>query len=194
MLFGGYQLSDFFLLQKTMALSQLNNPNMHAYSSGPLSWFLNWRPVWYFTKGTFALIWTANIYALYNPLLNLYLLGTLALTLIFLSFAEHRSYLRPTIWLIFLFYLFSFLPWLVFTKSMFIYHYLPAIPFLIILLAYFLVNALRKISNQSIKKALIFNLLFWPLFIFIIFYPQWTALRVPVDFANAVYFLIPNWR
>ncbi|HPS40930.1 MAG TPA: phospholipid carrier-dependent glycosyltransferase [Candidatus Woesebacteria bacterium] len=194
MLFGGYHLSDFFLLQKTMALSQLNNPNMHAYSSGPLSWLLNLRPVWYFVGTDLPAKWTANIYALDNPLLNFYLLLTLLVTFIVLLKIKDHSVLKKTILFIFLLYLVSFMPWLIFQRPMFIYHYLPAVPFLIILLSYFLVNFLRKIQDSAKRQAIGFNLLFWPLFFFIIFYPHWTALEVPSDFANAVYFLLANWR
>ena len=107
MLFGGYQLSDFFLLQKTMALSQLNNPNMHAYSSGPLSWFLNWRPVWYFLNTNLPSEWTANIYAVDNPLLHFYLLITFVVVLIFLlktPKTKRYAVIKETILVIFWFY------------------------------------------------------------------------------------------
>jgi len=77
---------------------------------------------------------------------------------------------------------------------MFFHHYLPALPFLISIMSYLLLSSLNKITSQAKRRAWTFNLLFWPFFFFIIFYPHWTALQVPSDFANAVYFFIPNWR
>jgi dolichyl-phosphate-mannose--protein O-mannosyl transferase len=194
MFLGGQNIFDFLILQKTIVLSQLANPNVHLYSSGPFSWLLNLRPVWFFVAPSIDQAWISNIYALENPLLNLYLLLALLITVIYLFSEKQSSSLKETILLIFLFYLLNFAPWLVFTRPMFIYHYLPAMPFLIILLSYFLINFLRKIQDISKRRALTFNLIFWPLFLFIIFYPHWTALRVPTDFANAVYFFVPNWR
>lgn len=194
MFLAGYRIGDFFLLQKVIALSQLQNPNAHLYSSEPLSWLLNLRPVWYFTADNLKALWTANIYALDNPLLSFYSLMALVVTAIFLISEKQKTILKETILLIFSLYLLSFAPWLVFSRPMFIYHYLPALPFLITLLSYFLVNILRKIPDLAKRRAWTFNLLFWPLFFFIIFYPHWTALRVPTDFANAVYFFVPNWR
>lgn len=194
MFFGGWNIFDFFILQKTIILSHLTNPNVHLYSSGPLSWLINLRPVWYFTAINVQSFWTANIYAIENPLLSLYLFLALSVAALFLSIEKNISILKETILLLFLLYLCSFTPWLLFTRPMFIYHYLPAIPFLIALLSYFVINFLRKIKDTTKKRAIAFNLLFWPLFFFIIFYPHWTALQVPIDFATAVYFFIPNWR
>ncbi|MBU1033994.1 phospholipid carrier-dependent glycosyltransferase [Patescibacteria group bacterium] len=193
MFIGGRTVLDFLILQKTIVLSHLGNPNVHLYSSGPLSWLLNLRPVWFF-KGSEQISSVANIYALENPLLSFYLFLALLITIVFLLSKKHVSALRNGISLIFLIYLLSFLPWIIFSRPMFIYHYLPAIPFLIILLSYFLLNFFEKIQDKAKKRAIIFNVLFWPLFFFIIFYPHWTALEVPKNFANAVYFLVPNWR
>lgn len=192
----GKTFFDFLLLQKTIFLSQITNPNTHLYSSGPLSWLLNLRPVWFYMAGPINsnLELLANIYALNNPLLSFYLFLAFLLTIIFLLSDRKSSFLKKNILFIFSIYLASFLPWIVFARPMFIYHYLPAIPFLIILLSYFLINFLRKITDHSKKKAIAFNLIFWPFFFFLLFYPHWTALPVPKSFANAVYFFIPNWR
>lgn len=194
MFLTGKTFFDFLLLQKTIALSQLTNPNAHLYSSGSLSWLLNLRPVWFFMANSTNSKLLANIYALDNPLLSLYLFLAFLLTIIFLLSDRKSSFLKNNILFIFSIYLANFLPWIVFSRPMFIYHYLPAIPFLMILLSYFLINFLRKITDHSKKKAIAFNLIFWPFFFFLLFYPHWTALPVPKSFANAVYFFIPNWR
>ncbi len=195
MFFAGHNLTDFFALQKTILSSQLSNPSFHLYSSDPLSWLLNWRPVWFFTStSNLDNSFVANIYALENPLLSLYLLVTFILLFLSLLKKDKLSLARKTVWLFFSFYLASFLPWIFFSRPMFLHHYLPALPFLIVLLSYFLLNLLEKITDKEKRKALFFNLLFWPFFFFLLFYPQWTALPVPEGFADLLYFAIPSWR
>lgn len=194
MFFSGHGLADFFVLQKTILLSHLSNPSFHLYSSDPLSWLINWRPVWFFTNPNLGNDFVANIYALENPLLSFYLLITFLLVFLSLLKKDKLSLARKTVWLLFSFYLASFLPWIFFSRPMFLYHYLPALPFLIILLAYFLLNLLEKISGLEKRRALFFNLLFWPFFFFLLFYPQWTAWPVPENFANTIYFSIASWR
>ena len=193
MFIGGVNFSDFLILQKTIALSHLSNPAVHPYSSKPLAWIFNLRPVWFFTADKGA-GFVSNIYALENPLLNIYYLLSLLIVVAFFIIEKRANLKRKMLSLVFLLYLFSFAPWFIFSRLMFIYHYLPAVPFLIALLAYFLTNFFNKIEDQKRKRAIVFNVLFWPFFFFIIFYPHLTALSVPESFANAVYFLLPFWR
>ena len=67
---------------------------------------------------------------------------------------------------------------------MFLYHYLPATPFMIILLAW----ALTRIG---FKFAIGYLLLAISLFLF--FYPLWTAIPVPQSWAN-IFFWLPTWK
>ncbi len=193
MFWQGQNLGDFLVLQKTILLSQLTNPSTHLYSSNPLVWILNLRPVWYFTVPISG-SWSANIYALDNPLLGLYMMLAFFMSIWFLLKHKLNDLAHKSIYFIFLLYLSSFLPWIIFSRTMFFYHYLLAIPFLLILLSYFVINYFNQIKNKQKKRALMFNLLFWPIFFFIIFYPHWTALPVPETFIEAVYFFLPSWR
>lgn len=193
MFWQGQNLGDFLVLQKTILLSQLTNPSTHLYSSNPLVWILNLRPVWYFTVPISG-SWSANIYALDNPLLGLYMMLAFFMSIWFLLKHKLNDLAHKSIYFIFLLYLSSFLPWIIFSRTMFFYHYLLAIPFLLILLSYFVVSYFNQIKNEQKKRALIFNLLFWPFFFFIIFYPHWTALPVPKTFIEAIYFFLPSWR
>ena len=193
MFWQGQSLSDFFVLQKTIFSSQLTNPSTHLYSSNPLIWILNLRPVWYFTAH-FSATWSANIFALGNPLLCFYMLIAFFVSIFFLMKHKLNVLAHENIYFILLLYLFSFLPWIIFSRIMFFYHYLLAIPFLLILLSYFLVSYVDKIKDKTRQRAWMFNLLFWPFFFFIIFYPHWTALPVPTNFVEAIYFFLPSWR
>jgi len=193
MFYQGFTLLDFFSLQKIILISQLSNPNTHLYSSNPLIWIFNLRPVWYFVAESHS-TWTANIYALGNPLLYLYMFITLSTSIFYLVRKKLQRATHQIVYLLLLFYLVSFLPWMIFSRPMFFYHYLLAVPFLLILVAYFLLRFINQIHNQSQRRAILFNLLFWPFFFFILFYPHWTALAVPESFAKIFYFCLPSWR
>jgi dolichyl-phosphate-mannose--protein O-mannosyl transferase len=189
-------LAQFFTLQKTMLQSQLSNPTLHAYSSRPLAWILNLRPVWYFTAVSHVSQpnWVSNIYALDNPLLHLYMILTLPVGFWYLMKNKLRATAKRGVYFLIAFYLVSFLPWLFFKRIMFFYHYLPAIPFLLILTAYFFLRLLREVKNKNNYLAIFFNVLFWPFLFFVIFYPHWTALSVPAAFAQIFYFGLASWR
>ncbi len=195
-LLGGVSLADFWTLQKTILLSQLNNPNTHLYSSDPLTWPLNWRPVWFFVapRDFLPTGFVANIYALANPLLGLY--GLAALLLAFMTiFARGRmTPAREMVYLLLTLYLANLLPWIFFKRPLFLHHYLLATPFLLMLVAYFAFQLLSQITDQNARRAWFFNFLFWPFLVFVIFYPHWVALPVPESFVNAVYFWWGNWR
>jgi dolichyl-phosphate-mannose-protein mannosyltransferase len=192
----GLSLPEFFVSQKTIVWSQLTNPSLHLYSSDPLSWPLNWRPVWFFaTDGAFLPPgFVANIYLLANPLLNLFGLAVLPLAFVAM-FARGRwsASLQMTYFLLTL-YLANLLPWIFFKRPLFLHHYLLATPFLLMILAYFAFNLISQVKEPAARRAWLFNFLFWPLLVFVLFYPHWTALRVPESFANGVYFFMENWR
>ena len=192
----GLSLSEFFSFQETIAWSQLSNQSQHPYSSDPLSWPLNWRPVWFFAANQAFLPndFIANIYLLANPLLTT--LGLLALLVAFTAmFARGiwSSSIQITYFLLTL-YLANLLPWVFFKRPLFLHHYLLATPFLLIITSYFAFNLISQIKDHGKRRACLFNFLFWPLLVFVIFYPHWTALKVPENFANVVYFFLENWR
>lgn len=192
----GMSVTEFLNFQGIILSSQLTNPNMHIYSSDPLTWPLNWRPVWFFLASSefLPLNWTANIYALANPLLSLYLLGTLAIVFASLFGHSKESSSRTMVYFLLTLYLANLLPWIFFKRPLFLHHYLISMAFLFMLLSYFAWNIFSRVKNRKTRQAWVFNFLFWPLFVFIIFYPHWTALAVPSGFANAVYFWLTNWQ
>ncbi len=195
MFIQGQDLTAFWLLQKTILRSQLTNPATHLYSSEPLSWVFNLRPVWYFTNQAISGgNWVANIYALNNPLLTFYSL--IALIFIWQELIGKKITIARRQTMIFLLALYgiSFLPWLFFSRMMFYYHYLLAVPFLMILLAYVCLVFFNSIQDQTKRLAVIFNVLFWPFLVFVLFYPHWTAWPVPQFFAQSLYFFLASWR
>jgi dolichyl-phosphate-mannose--protein O-mannosyl transferase len=80
-------------------------------------------------------------------------------------------------------YLVFFVPWAASPRIMFLYHYLPSIPFMCISIAYIL--------RRSPK--IIFPFFAFAVLIFIYFYPHWAGLQVPL-WLDKSYYWIGSWR
>ncbi len=77
-------------------------------------------------------------------------------------------------------------------RIMFFYHYTPAVPFLCILLAYWLMKLVeRKNVNGQYLALAALAIIFLT---FLVFYPNWTGIPVPKWVAENIYFLLPSWR
>lgn len=165
-------------------------------------WLFNWRSVWYWTDLSLLedAIWTSNIYALENPLLSLYFILTLlffALRFILPQLKKKMPFFqgeKEILQLIFFINLTSYLPLIFVERTLFLYHYLIVLPFNILLLSYLVLRLLFEWVEQKKRAIYLFNIIFWPLFFFILFYPNWVALAVPNSFANATYFFLKSWK
>jgi dolichyl-phosphate-mannose-protein mannosyltransferase len=77
-------------------------------------------------------------------------------------------------------------------RIMFFYHYTPAVPLLSILLCYWLYQML--LSKETLTRALGQLAIMVCIAVFIVWYPQWTAIPVPKEFADKVYYAITSWK
>lgn len=87
------------------------------------------------------------------------------------------------------------LPWQLSPRIMFFYHYTPAVPLLSIILAYWLI----RINDVKIKKYPVGKIILGLVLIicglnFIIFYPNWTAIVLPKELIEPIYFAIKSWK
>lgn len=83
-----------------------------------------------------------------------------------------------------------FLPWVLSPRIMFLYHYLPSVPFLCLLLAYGL-YILKQQGRQSGYLVNAFIILIILGFVF--FYPHWTGVLLPQKW-NSIYYWLPTWK
>lgn len=167
----GGSLANFWELQKQMWWYNTNLTATHTYQSSWWTWPLLIRSVWYYVDYQKQAI--ANIYALGNPIL--WWLGIPAVL--------YTLYKRK--WLIIIGFLAFWLPWARAPRIMFLYHYLPSVPFLCMALAYTLSQVKNKYLTIGICGLVIVA--------FVYFYPLWTGIPVPKDFVNQ-YFWLPSWR
>ncbi len=195
-----------FLQGKDLAyLMELHNQTLqyqftldatHSYQSRPLQWFLNTKPVWIWVN--YGEQSRSDIYAQGNPVLFPLIVGGALLTahemgrrlrsiLARKSKIENR---KSKIALVFLFtaYLMVWLPWQLSPRIMFFYHYLPGVALGSILLAYWLVHFYEK------YRRVVQGLILATIFVFILFYPHWTGMNMPLWIKDTIYFALPSWK
>lgn len=171
----------------------------HPYQSVPWQWVLNTKPVWYYVS--YEGENRADIYASGNTVI--YVVGLLAAVAsigiviadafsvkkkkfdhFFVSLGQSQLsvLLAP--------YVLLWVPWIFSPRIMFFYHYTPAVPFLCVMLAYWLV----QISSSSVGKKIAFSVVGLALVYFILWYPNWMGIPVSTSFKDAVYLRFENWR
>lgn len=183
---AGGTWGSFVELQRQMWLYHNGLSSTHAYQSVPWQWLLNSRPVWMHVD-----------YSIPGKVGNIYNIGnSLILIIGLLAFARVVLWRRqPWTWELgftALCYLMLWVPWSLSPRIMLFYHYLPAIPFLCMILAVWTDRLLR--SKEGRHRFFGFGVLSASALWFFLFFPHMTGLPVDRGFAEAVYFIVPGWR
>jgi predicted membrane-bound dolichyl-phosphate-mannose-protein mannosyltransferase len=173
----GHTWSNFIETQKQMWWYHTNLVATHPYTSPAWSWPLLLRPI-YLYDGNIINGLVARIYAFGNPLVFWFGLFSVILSMA-ISFKEKNKKLGFVVFS----YLIFFLPWIMSPRIMFLYHYLPSIPFLAIASGF----TLRRYP-KNIKYYMVIGLC-----LFIYFYPHWIGMRIPV-WLDESYYWFSSWR
>jgi len=173
----GHDFSIWWGMQKQMWWYHTGLRATHPYTSSWWSWPFMIRPVYLYTSDEIGGM-VARIYAIGNPLVFWFGLASITMSAIY-AFIERNKKLGLVIFS----YLIFFVPWAASPRIMFLYHYLPSIPFMSIAIAY----VLRRTPK----------LIFWvvPAFFlsFIYFYPHWAGISVPI-WLDKSYYWVSSWR
>lgn len=156
MFLTGHGFDIFVGVQKQMWWYHTRLSATHPFTSPWWSWPIMARPIWLYTSGARDGL-VANIYAMGNPLVFWAGLASVGLCAYY-SFVQRSK----TLGLIVFSYLIFFVPWAVSPRIMFLYHYLPSLPFLAIALG-FVLKRYWRIAPYLIGVAL---------FVFLYFYPR----------------------
>lgn len=146
----------FIELNRAMYSANKNLTSEHPYSSKWYSWPLMERPIYYWSDTA------AKIYFLGNPLIW----WPALLAIIFALLKLFRNWKHPKTVLLFLLggYFLNWLPFMLITRVMFLYHYPIALIFAVMLLAYVLdKRKMQKLGLGIIFAALVAFLYFAPL-------------------------------
>lgn len=184
----GHSLKDFYQLHQQIFWYQTNLTATHDYQSSAWQWPLLIRPVWFYVA--YAKNSIANIYNLGNP--AVFWGGLLAIIYIFIHILQNikSSQQKPLHYLLISYFL-LWLPWIFSPRILFLHHYLPALPFLCLLLSWALFSF--KKTKPQLGNTLIFCFLILTAGLFILFYPLNTAVPLPNNFLK-YWFWLPTWQ
>jgi len=174
---GIVPLDMFINVQQQMWWYHTGLKATHPYSSMWYTWPVLVRPIYLYTSDE-ANDSVARIYAMGNPII--FWGGITSIGIIgYLAIRERDKRLGFVAFC----YLVFFTPWALSPRIMFLYHYLPSIPFMAIAIAY----VLRR------YRILLMPFLVIALIVFIYFYPHWAGLRIPLPL-DMSYYWFASWR
>lgn len=165
---SGHNLLDFWHTQQQMWWYHTGLVATHPYSSPWWSWPLMLKPVWLYVKEDS--FWQENIYIAGNPIV--FFAGFVSVLLALVVNIKRRD---PGVFLVVGSYACLFLPWARSPRIMFLYHYLPAIPFMILAISWWL--NLIWIKKQ---KTLVRIFLLVVIFAFLVYFPFWVGIPTPL--------------
>jgi len=158
----------------------------HPFSSAWWSWILDIRPIFYFSRVVSPEL-RQGISAFGNPIV--WIGGFVAM--IFLVYRFWQKYDRKLLFL-FLAYLAQLLPWALVSRTTYIYHYFPCVPFLVLMLTY----AARELYGKRQKKRtwIPVGVAAVSLVLFVAFYPVLSGATVPGWFVRTFLQWMPSWQ
>lgn len=177
MFMSGHSISVWWEMQKQMWWYHTGLRATHPYSSPWWSWPFLIRPIYFYTSAEVNGM-VSRIYAMGNPIIFWFGLAS-----IFSSLAYAYIERNKKLGLIVFSYLIFFVPWAASPRIMFMYHYLPSIPFLAIATGY----VLRRNPKLIFTYFLICSL------VFVYFYPHWAGLNIPI-WLDKSYYWVNSWR
>jgi dolichyl-phosphate-mannose--protein O-mannosyl transferase len=153
----------------------------HAYSSQWFQWPFMTRPIYYYS-GSSANGWRMGISSFGNP--AVWWMGVAALILCIR--AQSKKFDKLLLFL-FVAYASQYLPWTLVSRTTYIYHYFPSVPFVILLITYFFKH------RYSHKPRVVFLYLTVTLALFILFYPVISGLPIPMTYGDFLLRWMPAW-
>lgn len=156
----------FVELNYKMYFYNSNLKATHPYSSKWYQWPLDRRAIWYWTNtanGKIASIWLVG-----NPVVWLGVLAGMIACLVGLLFKEFRKKANPILYLLIFGYFLNLLPFIFVTRIAFLYHYLSALVFGILILAVLYDSFVKGTRQEFVFTSF---LLFAVLIVFLIIAP-----------------------
>ena len=179
----GHSFTEFLDQQWRMWSFHAHLETTHAYQSRWWQWPLALRPVWYAVDRLPATISTT--YANGNPLL--FWAFQPALGWVLGHLARKRD---PGAAVLAVGFLGSWLPWMLVSRSAFVYHFLPAVPFGAIAVAW--VTG-RVAAYGGLRRAVAWAFIALVAAMFVFFYPIWSSQPLSyAAFEARIWF--PGWR
>jgi len=180
----GHTLKQFQQLHQQIINYQTTLKATHDYQSTAAQWPLLLKPVWFHVD--YQKTATAHIYNLGNPIIFWTALAAVFYSIVKL-FSKTFNHLHPLSYSVISYFL-LWAPWILSPRILFFHHYLPALPFICLILAWSLWQL-----KPPFKKPIIFSFLLLTFTVFIFFYPLNTAIPIPAKLLK-YWFWLPTWK
>ncbi len=170
----GHNWEIFIGMQKQMWWYHTRLVATHPYTSPWYSWPFLLRPIYLYVSESGL----SKIYAMGNPIF----FWSGIFSIISLSIVTLQTKSRNALFVVFS-YLVFFAPWALSPRIMFLYHYLPSLPFMAIAIGVLL----RKFPKAILP---FFGV---GLVLFVYFYPHWAGIQISQTLDNS-YYWFSSWR
>lgn len=174
---------EFIKLQKQMYKYHAELKAAHPYGSPWYLWPLDIKPVWYY-KGAVPKGFVATIVAIGNPII--WWSGIAAAVFLIKEALQNRNQDDSFIVIALLA---LYIPYAFIDRVMFLYHYFPVVPFLILAV----VSVLKRIAASTAKPAIMQWYGILAVINFIFFYPICSGMNIPIAYAVLTRWL-PIWQ
>jgi len=156
----------------------------HPYSSPWYTWLLDIRPILYYLSAAEDGM-RAGISSFGNPLI--WCGGLVAVIAMAVRFLERRS---KVILFLIIAYMAQLLPWIFVSRTTYIYHYFPCVPFLILAITYIA----KSFFGEGKRRYVSIGYLAAAVVLFIMFYPVLSGVTVPISYVNTFLKWLPSWQ
>ncbi|MDR1000229.1 MAG: phospholipid carrier-dependent glycosyltransferase [Clostridiales bacterium] len=159
-----------------------NLESEHPYSSYWFQWPFMMRPIYYYS-GTIDDTIKTGISSFGNP--AVWYAGIVALLYCIRRQSKSFSF---TILFLFVAYASNYLPWTLISRTTYIYHYFPSVPFVCLLVA-FMFRDWVDVRNKRFTAAY----MILTFILFVVFYPTLSGMPVYMWFVNSFLKWMPTW-
>ena len=182
LLVPGMKFSDIINYQGSIFRYHSRLESTHDFQSAWWSWPLMIRPIWYYMGRDLPEGLASTISSFGNPAV-----WWAAIPAFFYA-AKAALQKNKAMILVVVAILSQYVPWMLVTRSAFIYHFFPMVPFMMLAVVYGI--KVWKEKGRSMK--VVYGYLGLVLVLFILFYPAVSALVVPKVYINFLRWL-PSW-
>jgi len=182
----GHGLSNVISYQKHMFDYHSKLEATHPFGSPWYEWPFMARPIWYYSGQFLPEGQLSSIVSFGNPLV--WWGGLVALIVAVYATIKRRNW---TFLFIILGFCSQYLPWVGVPRLTFIYHYFAMVPFLTLLLAYYIG---KWTEGNKTKRRLAVGYLTAAFILFVLYYPILSGLQIPASFSANWLRLLPSWN
>jgi len=179
----GMEFSDIIEYQKSMYDYHSGLEATHSFQSDWWTWPLMIRPIWYYDGKDLPEGMASTIASFGNPAIWWVGIGAL-FTAVKAALKKNKAMIVVVVAIIS-----QYIPWMMISRSAFIYHFFPMVPFMILAVVY-VIKVL--VDEKGMARKYVYGYLGLVFLLFVLFYPVVSGLIVPERYISFLRWL-PSW-